>query len=56
MLNLTGIIGSLVKKVILSDGNLKVLGSLTANNQHSNVILEKKFPIEKCHTYQYDYF
>lgn len=42
MLNLTGIFGSLVKKVILSDGNLKVLGSLTANNQHSNVILEKK--------------
>lgn len=47
MLNLTGIIGSLVKKVILSDGNSKVLGSLTANNQHSNVILEKKISYGK---------
>lgn len=40
MLNLAGIIGSLAKKFILSDGDLKVLGSLTAKNQHSNVILE----------------
>lgn len=47
MLNLTGIIRSLVKKVILSDGNLKGLGSLTANNQYSNVILEKKISYGK---------
>lgn len=56
MLNITGIIGSLAKKFIFSDGDLKIHGSLTANNQQSNVILEIFFPLEKCHTYQYDFF
>lgn len=37
------IIGSLAKKFILSNGDLTVLGSLIANNQHSNAILEKNF-------------
>lgn len=36
------LVGWLTQKVIISDVDFKSLGSMTANDQHSNIILERK--------------